>query len=290
MSERKSDTPDVARGATNPPWWQLIEQDWLGLIRPPLRDRLSQAGWSPDGPAEYCPRCGRSATTMELLPIEDDGEDATPSTHGRLVDCSACFGRKLPWDEYVRLGRFEGELREGILETKFERSRSSGHWIGSELGKQLNRRIAQITPRPSRVLIVPLPMDPLRRITRGIDHTQVLAQAAAHHVAGAVVVRLLSRRGLRPTQTSVTPAARRSNVKGTFRATGSVTRIPRRSVVVVLDDVRTTGATLGEACRTLRAAIQAQDPALKDFVRFFGVSIAVSETEVGTSKIREEVS
>lgn len=67
--------------------------------------------------------------------------------------------------------------------------------------------------------------------------------------------RLLARRH-RPSQISLPVSQRRANVSGAFFCRRGVLRVPVDAVLVVIDDVRTTGATMTEACRTLRAGLK----------------------------------
>lgn len=86
-----------------------------------------------------------------------------------------------------------------------------------------------------------VPATPSARRRRGVEIPRVLA--------GAGALPLLATTGDRRDQTTLDRAGRRDNVRGAFRPTG---RAPQR--VVCVDDVRTTGSTLREAGRTLRAA------------------------------------
>lgn len=95
-------------------------------------------------------------------------------------------------------------------------------------------------------LVVPAPSSPAAVRRRGFDHTRQLAQVAAE-TAGLTVAELLSSRR-RKDQAGLSSDARRRNLEGSMCAlrTGS-------EAVIVIDDVRTSGATLRECARALRA-------------------------------------
>jgi predicted amidophosphoribosyltransferase len=84
----------------------------------------------------------------------------------------------------------------------------------------------------------------------GREPTLALARVLGRALGVPVLERALERSRATPPQTGLSVAARRANVAGSFRA-GSVALAGRR--VLLLDDVATTGATLVEAARALRA-------------------------------------
>jgi predicted amidophosphoribosyltransferase len=113
-----------------------------------------------------------------------------------------------------------------------------GQWAAAAgLGEDLRRRLAL----PPEVPVTWVPSLRRRRRMRGVELPRLLA--------GPGAVRLLEARGERPDQTSLTATARLRNPRGAFVATG---RVPHR--VVLVDDVRTTGATATAAALALRAA------------------------------------
>lgn len=231
-------TAVAARGERSA--WGWIERDWLGVRAVSLRDRAVEAGWSPDGTGAYCPRCATSVGQFEA--------DA--------AGCSVCREKRLAWNGAFRVGPYEGVLRDAVMELKFTAWRRVGREMGAMLGEAVAMGLRGRGVDPRLAVVVPVPTTFRRRMSRGVHHTLVLAREVAS-VCGGRVERGLSRKH-RPTQTSLPRSERARNMVGVFRVRG-----PERlaelaasgRVFVVVDDVRTTGATMTAACRALRAGL-----------------------------------
>lgn len=211
---------------------RAFERAWLVPVAESLASRMRSAGWAPDAFDHYCNRCGGN-----VGPHESDE-----------FGCAACVGRRLPWSRFVRLGEYETPLDAWVKEVKFGRSRSLGGALGRLLGRRL-RQAGALAPAPDRVVVTPIPSSFRRRMSRGVDHALVIARGVARELRVPVVPALQTRH--RPSQRSVTFAQRRRNAAGAFER--------RRGVdlagwtVILVDDVRTSGATLKAAARALRA-------------------------------------
>jgi len=103
---------------------------------------------------------------------------------------------------------------------------------------------------------VPVPLHGSRRRERGFNQAADLAR----HL-GLPVVHALARVRRTATQTDLPAAQRHRNVRGAFAATAAAVAIAD-AVVILVDDVSTTGATLTACARTLKDAGAAEVRAL----------------------------
>lgn len=212
-------------------WWRSIERAWLCPTASPVLERLAMAGWSIEAPGACCDRCGTSVGAGEA---DEFG-------------CASCRDHRAPWDRAFRLGAYEDELRALILEVKFTRFRSAGTALGRLLGGVIREAGA-----PAEGLVVtPIPMSTRRRLVRGIDHTAAIGRGVACEL-GAPMAQALARKH-RPSQRTVSMSARARNVAGTMRLRRGAGAGLRGRVVVLVDDVRTSGATLRAGVRAIRA-------------------------------------
>lgn len=182
---------------------------------------------------------------------------------GRVLDsvgiCPECQ-RELSWTrdaEALRKGVgdlccaaplwYEDIVREGILRFKFQGASAAAE----PLGELLARCAAEhLSGRFDIVTWVPLSRQRLRK--RGYDQVELLARAACR-LWDTEPVRLLNKPVDNPPQSGLTePAARRANVLGVFEAVDPSLIQGRR--ILLLDDICTTGATLTECVRELKAA------------------------------------
>jgi ComF family protein len=200
-------------------------------------------------PAEQTHFC--SICHQELF---TDSNPACPYCAGNIgpfavIDgrCHACRDESFAFERVIRLGRYDGLLREVILRLKNQRGEGSAELLGERWAEESAVRFASL-PIDS---IVPVPLHWLRRWQRGYNQSAALCRGLATRLGVPYHTSWLRRIRNTPRQTSQSPAARKVNVRGAFRARPGAP-LKGRSVLLV-DDVMTTGATASEASRALRA-------------------------------------
>jgi len=140
------------------------------------------------------------------------------------------------------IGSYDGALRAIVHAFKYDGRRS----LAARLGALMKARGAMVLAGAEAA--VPVPLHTSRRRERGFDQAADLAR----HV-GLPVVRALGR--IRPTavQASLPAGRRHANVRDAFALTAAAVPLQGR-VVVLVDDVSTTGATLEACARALSGA------------------------------------
>jgi ComF family protein len=105
----------------------------------------------------------------------------------------------------------------------------------------------------SHAVVVPVPTTARRRRRRGYNQAELLAKRVAS-ARGLPLVEALARTSEGVSQTALTPAARRENVRGVFSPVRGAAAPVAAAHVLLVDDVLTTGATAGEAASALAGA------------------------------------
>ena len=206
---------------------------------------------SPLGRGRRDPLCGACWTAIERvappvcdacgLPFGVFAGAPVGSGGGRCGECAATP----PAFDWARAGGvYAGPLREAVQGLKFARKPA----LARPLAALVLEQWAEHLPPVDAVL--PVPLARARERERGFNQAGLLAERLAHGLGCRAETRWLARaRDTRP-QTELEVAERRANVRGAFVASSAVAG---RSLALV-DDVLTTGATVAECARVLRAA------------------------------------
>lgn len=178
-----------------------------------------------------CPRC--HAPLMIIPPTSENAR------------CRRCEGLTLDLLRFV--GPYEGALRANVLRLKTQ----------PQVCRRLREMIGEVVRREplfhQAEVVIAVPLHPERQRERGYNQAELIARIVARALALPVATDVLHRvRYTLPHRAGMDTIQRARSVSGAFAV-----RAPQRitdKIVLLVDDVFTTGATLNECARVLREA------------------------------------
>lgn len=209
-----------------------------------------------DGP--HCTQCGGQV----------------PYDLGASYRCPACSVRPPVYDHFFSPTYYDGVSRYLILRLKYGDRPEAADLIGRWLVRATAPYFSAISQqaRDQNYIIVPVPLHRWRRWRRRYNQSALLAVHFAYQMNMVCRLDVLIRtRQTRP-QVGLSFAARQRNVGGAFRLTkAGQAAIFNRSVILV-DDVKTTGATLS-ACSKICKAGGAQQVIIVSAAQVRGMNV-----------------
>jgi len=205
----------------------------------------------------YPPRCAAcgdglgSSADEPFCAVCREAVDRVPSgcercgAPGPDATCGACLAAPPAFLSCRAGGLLGGPLADAIHAFKYRDRPALARPLGAWLATRLEL--------PAAALVAPIPLARRRRLARGYDQAALLARSLCR--AGGwrdrLALGLLVRARETPPQVGRSRAARRANVDGAFRANA---RAVEGRVIVLVDDVVTTGATAAAAAEAVLAA------------------------------------
>jgi len=180
--------------------------------------------------ADYCQRCGRDASRYALV-------------NGACPDCQ---GKQIHFDQIARSGVYKEALQTMILAFKNGRTE-----LDSVLGFLANSALQGSGFVNAVELFVPVPLHWSRRLARGYNQALIIAKELKHPSA-KINTDLVRIRYTKSQVKMPSPTQRARNVAGAF-AVRRRHQFTGRALCLV-DDIKTTGATLNECAKTLKEA------------------------------------
>ncbi len=99
--------------------------------------------------------------------------------------------------------------------------------------------------------VLPMPLSKARRFYRGFNQSEELAESLAREYGWQVLPRQMVERAHKPPQSTLKSDERRRNVRNIFKINKP---LPENCKILLIDDVLTTGATLNELAKMLKAS------------------------------------
>ena len=188
-----------------------------------------------EGPC--CPQCGLPYPSLESLSVHEQ------SPAGHL--CGACRKNPPYFDRAVSAGPYEGVLAEAIKLFKYKKK--------VHIGRALAHSIIPLSPpleKGDLNCLIPVPLHPSRLREREFNQSAILALVIGERLGIPVLLNTLIRHVHTRPQVELGMKERRENVMGAFSVQDDA--IIAGKDIVLVDDVYTTGATVGECARVLK--------------------------------------
>lgn len=170
------------------------------------------------------------------------------------VECPNCQGHSLGFDFARPVLRRCDEAMDLVHQLKYQRRVHVAHELGRLAVEVLDDPRFR-NARAERWVVVPVPLHRARQYQREFNQSAEIARALSA-ATGLPVRHALRRVRATQTQTALHRKERFANLKGAFELTRDGKRLAamRPAGVILLDDVLTTGSTLGTCARVLKRA------------------------------------
>lgn len=187
------------------------------------------------GPAIVCTPCRSELPAPPTPSCPHCGE---PTSHGER--CGQCLMQAPAYSGVTAAFRYAFPVDRMIHALKYQHQLALADWFADVLAEKLTGQAVD--------LIVPLPLHVSRLRERGFNQATEIARRLGKMLKTDVDRNTLWRTRETQPQAGLPLSSRAANVRGAFAC--------RRSLegqrILLVDDVMTTGATLGEAAHTLR--------------------------------------
>lgn len=203
--------------------WKARPSMWPGTCQ--------VCGRWPSGPV-----CEACILRFSLSSVTDQRAPAHPAVDA-VEACVAAVEYRYPWSDLIARFKFQGQPG----------------WA-APMAELMWRQAAARRLLAQGALLVPIPVRPARLSERGYNPAWELCRALAGRSGLQALPDALVRIRDAPDQHSLPLKQRRSNLTGAFATHPQHVPAITNARVILVDDVRTTGATLEHAARALRQA------------------------------------
>lgn len=175
-----------------------------------------------------CQKCGK--------PVEDEAEY-----------CEDCGRYRHVFDCGIAVFTYSGQIRQSVYRMKAANRRDYLAFYAKEMEGLLEPYLKRWMPE----VIIPVPMHPKKKRARGYNQAELLARGISALCGIPVDADTLYSTKKTGAQKQLDLRGRMKNLRGAFALKKDVYGAKR---VLIVDDIYTTGSTVDEAARVLKAA------------------------------------
>ncbi len=166
---------------------------------------------------------------------------ALPLVHDAI--CGQCLRKPPPYHRALASFSYRDPVSHIVHGLKFGRRLYYGRFLGEALAETVAQAEHLVMPN----LLIPMPLHRKRMNERGYNQAYEIARPVARLLGCSIAKGVVVRTGETKEQSQLNALQRRHNLKNAFTVTGPIKGLH----IVIIDDVMTTGATVGELARAL---------------------------------------
>ena len=192
---------------------------------------------------DLCISCQRDIPWLDLTCLRcgwpiDSSQD--------FRQCGHCLDQALPYDRAISLLEYRWPVDQMVIELKFEKNRAHARVLGSLMAQLLPHHY---NDQPLPKLITCVPMHPDRLRERGFNQAHLIARQVSRILGIPYAPQIARRTRHSKAQSGLTAQQRAANIAGCFDCD-----LPSQgaSSIAIIDDVFTTGSTVGELSKQFR--------------------------------------
>jgi len=206
-----------------------------------------------------CPLCQRAGQPLLCLDCQQQLQDCRQGDRKDYQQSQQAISDPLLQKLQLPLvswGRYEGPLKRAIAQLKYHDTPALAEPLGEGLAETW-LRAQQNNQAKIRPWVIPVPMHREKQRQRGFNQAELIARSFCRHTGLPMLAQGLQRIQATQAQFELSPAERQRNVAQAFAIGPELLRQQRRRQqrpVLLLDDIYTTGATVGAIAQLLAAA------------------------------------
>lgn len=219
-----------------------IKDAVLDILFPPLCFACEKNLTPEEKTDNVCAACAESITIFETL--------FCPTCGARLPQNAKICHPETPY----LLGSASSYRNEAVQKLIWRLKYGKLRVAAAPLAELLAQYLSALDYNFTNFTVIPIPLHGDRLNERGFNQAELLAEAAARAIARPLGTDALCRVKATPAQAKMRDKAERAaNLSGAFAIHPNGTPVAGKNILLV-DDVFTTGATIGEAVKTLKIA------------------------------------
>lgn len=198
-------------------------------------------------PGNLCANCWPTITFLSTpccttcgYPFEYDGDQD--------LQCGNCVRTPPPFYRARSVLKYDAHSREMILGFKHADQTDRGPAFAAWMYRTAPELVDNCD------FICPVPLHPYRLIKRRFNQSSLLANELSKLTGRPAIPDLLNRTRHTKSQGTLSATARHKNVQGAFRVTKRHSKLIENTRILLIDDVYTTGATVGACSHSLLTA------------------------------------